>query len=144
MMRDDNIQIEKADAELRLFVAYARSLIRLYEEANEVSMRLNTYGVSSPKILSPEEAKYQKGTKIYSNINLLDLMEQESAAWGEYHRASSYCNRMARSFIGLDDEELMLLYLRYEKGYTFEQIGMIINYSAVHARRLLFKCLEKF
>lgn len=142
-MRDD-VQIEKADAKLRLFVAYARSLIRLYEEANEVSMRLNTYGVSSPKIMSPEEAKYQKGTRIYSTVNLLDLMEQESEAWNAYHDASTYCNRMARSFIGLADDELRLLYLRYEKGYTFEQIGMIINYSTGHVRRLLVKCLEKF
>lgn len=141
-MRDD-IQIEKADAKLRLFVVYARSLIRLYEEAHEYSLQLDTYGVSSPRIMSPEEAKYQKGTRIYSNINLLELMEKESSSWLEYHEASSYCNRMAKQFRYLGDDELRLLYLRYERSCTFEQISMIINYSETHTRRLIEKILMK-
>ncbi len=142
MSRDD-LQIVKADAQLRLFVANARSLESLWEEANEYSMMLDTYGVSSPKILSPEEAKYQKGTRIYSNINLLELMEQESQAWLRYHSASSYCNMMGRTFRELDDDELRLLYLRYERNYTFEQIGFVINYSETHTRRLIERVLMK-
>lgn len=141
-MRDD-MQVEYGDTKLRLFIHYARSLVSLYNEANEYSIQLNTYGVSSPRIMSPEEAKYQKGTRIYSNINLLELMEQESQAWLRYHDASSYCNTMGRQFQTLDDDELRLLYLRYERNCTFEQIGMIINYSETHTRRLIERILMK-
>ncbi len=137
------LQLVEADTRVRMFVQYAWSLPRLYEQAMEYSEMLNTYGVSSPRIMSLEEAKYQKGTRIYSDINLLEAIERETEAWLEYHEASLYCNRMAKKLAKLDNYELNLLYLKYEKFKTLDEISAVIHYSRTQTMRLLDNVLRK-
>ena len=137
------IETQDAETRIKFFVQCARSLPRLYEQAQECSILLNNYGVSSPRIMSLEEAKYQKGTRIYSNINLLEAIEAETEAWVKYHEASLYCGRMGRQFAKLDEFELDLLYYKYECAMTLDQIGALIGYSKSHTKRLIDNVLRK-
>jgi hypothetical protein len=72
-MRRDDESLTEANIDLEYFIRGCRKLARIYEDLIELNVRINNYGVSSPKIMTIEEAKYQKGTKIYTDVPLLEL-----------------------------------------------------------------------
>ena len=142
-MRREDEELMHADRELMDFPYYCQRLVRIYDDLVDINARINNFGVSSPKLMSIEEAKYQKGTKIYSDVPMLELFAEEERLKEEYIWLQSTCSRTRRklSAMYLDDEELAILYYRYERRMTFEQIAYRLNYSDHGIRWKLDKIL---
>lgn len=132
-----------ADRELMDFPYYCQKLVRIYDALKDINARINTFGVSSPKLMTIEEAKYQKGTRIYSDVPLLELFAEEDRLKEEYEWLRQVCSRTRRklSAMFLDTEELTILHYRYECRMTFEQIAYRMNYSDHGIRWKLDKIL---
>lgn len=130
-MRRDDESLTEANIDLEYFIRGCRKLARIYEDLIELNVRINNYGVSSPKIMTIEEAKYQKGTKIYTDVPLLELFADEDELRREYAAVSAVCSRIKHklSKMQLSDADLRLLYYRYEKRYTYEQIAERLCYT---------------
>lgn len=130
MLREDE-EIEQAERELREFVFYIGYIPRLEQDLKELDMRLNTYGVSSPKILSVEEAKYQKGTKIYSDVNLLQIFAEQDEVEQRLRFYRMVISRVCRRLVALEPTEYQtdLLYYRFERRMTYEDIARRVGYS---------------
>ena len=124
-MRREDEELMHADRELMDFPYYCQRLVRVYDELVDINVRINTFGVSSPKLMTIEEAKYQKGTRIYSDVPMLELFAEEERLKDDLKWLQSTCSRTRRklSALYLDDEELAILYYRYERRMTFEQIA---------------------
>ena len=142
-MRREDEELMHADRELMDFPYYCQRLVRVYDELVDINVRINTFGVSSPKLMTIEEAKYQKGTRIYSDVPMLELFAEEERLKDDLKWLQSTCSRTRRklSALYLDDEELAILYYRYERRMTFEQIAYRLNYSAHGIRWKLDKIL---
>ena len=123
--------IAHADRELADFVYNCQELIRLYDQIREIDIQLNNYGISSPKIMSLEEAKYQKGTKIYSDVPLLELIAKQDDLVREYVFLTESCSRVKKKLIRMDlnSNDLMILYYRYERHMICEHIANVLGYS---------------
>ena len=130
-MRREDEAIMQADRELASFPYYCQKLLRAYDDLVDVEKRIDVFGVSSPRIMSTEEAKYQKGTQIYSDLPMLELFTKADELKEEIRLLRGICTRTRRKLIGLDldDEELTILYYRYERNMTYEQIAYRMNYS---------------
>lgn len=142
-MRREDEELMHADRELMDFPYYCQRLVRVYDELVDINVRINTFGVSSPKLMTIEEAKYQKGTRIYSDVPMLELFAEEERLKDDLKWLQSTCSRTRRklSALYLDDEELAILYYRYERRMTFEQIAYRLNYSDHGIRWKLDKIL---
>ena len=142
-MRREDEELMHADRELMDFPYYCQRLVRIYDDLIDINARINNFGVSSPKLMSIEEAKYQKGTKIYSDVPMLELFAEEDKLKAEFEWLRETCSRTRRKLISmyLDDEELSILYYRYERRMTFEQIAFRLNYSDHGIRWKLDKIL---
>ena len=77
MINDDPYRedLQVIDRELRNHYEYKKQLEEVNERIAEIDEQLTSIG--SPRIMSPDEAKYQKGTKIYSDINMLELFQEQ-------------------------------------------------------------------
>ncbi len=130
-MRRDDESLTEANIDLEYFIRGCRKLARIYEDLIELNVRINNYGVSSPKIMTIEEAKYQKGTKIYTDVPLLELFAEEDALKREYKVTSAMCSliKVKLASLQLSDSDLKLLYYRYERNFTYEQIAERMHYS---------------
>ena len=67
--------LQVIDRELRNHYEYKKQLEEVNERIAEIDAQLTSIG--SPRIMSPDEAKYQKGTRIYSDINMLELFQEQ-------------------------------------------------------------------
>lgn len=130
MYRDDE-DIELANCELMTFVFYIRSISRLEQDLHDIDLQLNTFGVSSPKIMSLEEAKYQKGTRIYSDAPLLQIFSEQAEIEDKIRSYKDFISRVCRKLVALklNEHQLDLLYYRYERGMTYDQIADKLGYS---------------
>ena len=102
-----------------------------------------TGGVHSPGIMSPEEAKYQKGTPIYKNkveelIGEIDACEQ-NAKWFQ-----STIDRYNSFMMGLEPVEHDMVFMRYEKGLSYEDIAEQFFLSRETVRKTIRKALMKW
>ena len=68
-------ELQVIDRELGNHYEYKKQLEMVNERIAEIDAQLTSIG--SPRIVSPEEAKYQKGTRIYSDINMLELFQEQ-------------------------------------------------------------------
>ncbi len=141
-MRDEDIK--HADRELADFIWKCNRLVTTWYELKEINARIEVFGVSSPKIRSKEEAKYQRGTQIYSDVPLLELFEEEAELTSEYKKLSDDCNYVRKKLqrMLLTDMEIELLTLRYEHRLTFYQISSRLNYSYTSVYEKLTSLLE--
>lgn len=130
MLRQDE-DIAHADRVLRDFMYYLRRREWLEEKLYELEVQLSTFGVSSPGIMSLEEAKYQRGTRIYSDTNLLEIFAKQDDLEREIQECSTHISRVCKRLAELDlnDHQIRLLYYRYEKNLTYELIADRMNYS---------------
>ena len=130
MLRQDE-DIAHADRVLRDFMYYLRKREWLEEKLYELEIQLRTFGVSSPGIMSLEEAKYQRGTRIYSDTNLLEIFAKQDDIEREIQECSAHISRVCKrlSELDLNDHQIRLLYFRYEKNLTYELIADRMNYS---------------
>lgn len=145
-MKRVNLDIEEATADLNYFVSKARGLDSKYERLAEIGNRLNSFGVSSPKIMSKEEAKYQKGTRIYSDRPLLELMDAEERLSKEIRLDTEVIHSIANNLHDLDLSEFQmnLLHYYFEKRWTYNQIGERFHIAWQTVQRNIVLILEKY
>ena len=141
-MRLDDIQ--NAERELRSFIYYCHKLVWLYERIRALDIELSSFGISSPKIKSKEEAKYQAGTRIYSDMPLLDLISEQDDYKSEYYDLNRRCLKVQKVLVTLSDEEVQLLYLRIERGYTLRQLAKLNFTNRMTISRTLNNIYSKF
>ncbi len=140
-MYKSDIRLEAADMHLRMFVMYCNELEGLYEKACEVSAKLNKMGVQSPSY----DNDFKRTTRELDPASrLMELLYEEEKLWTKYSEKAKFCNEVGDILQNCSDDELNLLYLRYEKRRTFRQIGDETHYSHTQIWRKLDDILEKF
>ena len=74
-------------------------------------------------IRSAKEAKYQRGTAVYSVHPLLELFANQDELIAEYQKESMFCRSIQRKLRELTPGEAEMLYYHYEKKLTLRQMG---------------------
>ena len=116
------------DQELRSLRSSSDELLTTYEKLLEVGMQLNG-AQSSPRIKSEAEAKYKKSDGPAAETNVVDLIVYQEALARKYARLEFQMNRMARFLQTLDQEQIQLLALVYEDGWSIKAAADIMNIS---------------
>lgn len=117
--------IKAIEEELRLYYIYIAQIPHLEEKLFEISCELNSFGIRSPKIRSSEEAKYQRGTVIYSDRNLLELIFSEEQLQKELEYKRAFCIRIKRMLDQLSAEDLELIEFRYKYRYSLRLLAQM-------------------
>lgn len=145
-MKRVNPDIEEAVADLNYFQTKARGLSGKYEKLCELEARLDSFGVSSPTIRSKEEAKYQRGTRIYSDRPLLELLDEEERLSKEIRLDIEVIHAIASNLQALQLNEFQtdLLYYYFEKRWTYNQIGERFHIAWQTVQRNIVLILEKY
>lgn len=127
MIRTD-ADLTIGDAKIKVWIdacyQYGEDAYQLY-----IIEKAETYGVSSPTIRSTEEAKYQRGTQIYSNDRINEKIDRQTALEREMKHLGVDITKYARIFMSLNATEQELLMLYYEQAYTMDQIGYMLGYT---------------
>lgn len=139
-MVNDN-KLKYIDGKLKGIKYSANRVVDIWDRLQEIAIELNG-SVRSPSIRS-EEAKYQRGTRIYKS-NIIELMNEEEMLSRQYEMYETELNDIQRFLEKLTDNEIELLYQRYECGRSFEAIGYILGYDNAYIQRQLKKILLKY
>lgn len=126
--------LQVIDRELRNHYEYRRQLEDVNYRIAEIDAQLTSIG--SPKIMSPEEAKYQKGTRIYSDINMLELFQEQDQLIKQKQDLLYLISRVQAKLNKLDDEELKLIEQRYKYKKTLRELAaeMCSNKDTINAK----------
>lgn len=116
--------LQVIDRELRNHYDYRRQLESVNYRIAEIDAQLQSIG--SPRIMSPEEAKYQKGTRIYSDINMLELFEEQDKLQEQKCDCLYMIKRMDAKLQRLDEEEMKLVELRYNQKKTLRELAVVM------------------
>ena len=114
--------LQVIDRELRNHYEYKKQLEEVNERIAEIDAQLTSIG--SPRIVSSEEAKYQKGTKIYSNLNMLDLFQEQDDLMREKQDLIYLISRVQVKLNLLNDEEIGLIEKRYRNKKTLRELAI--------------------
>ena len=134
----NNDKLKYIDGKLKGIKYSANRAVDIWERLQEIAIELNG-SVKSPSIRSEEEAKYQRGTRIYKS-NIIELMNEEEVLSHQYEMYETELNDI-QHFLA---NEIELLYQRYECGRSFETIGYILGYDNAYIQRQLKKILLKY
>lgn len=127
--------LQVIDRELRNHYEYKRQLEMVNERIAEIDAQLTSIG--SPRIVSPDEAKYQKGTRIYSDINMLELFQEQDQLIKQKQDLLYLISRVQVRLNKLDAEELLLIEQRYKYKKTLRELAQnMYNGKSTMARRL--------
>lgn len=127
--------LQVIDRELRNHYEYRRQLEDVNERIAEIDAQLTSIG--SPRIMSPDEAKYQKGTKIYSDINMLELFQEQDQLIKQKQDLLYLISRVQARLNKLNDEELKLIEQRYKYKKTLRELAQnMYNGKSTMSRRL--------
>ena len=118
---EDRDSIQQVDRELRSYYFYLQKLDRIQEKIYEIDVKLTSVG--SPPIRSLEEAKYQRGTRIYSDVNLLELFEEQDELIKQKQDLIYLVSRMQKRLCRLSDEEMKLIEQRYRFKKTLRELA---------------------
>lgn len=113
--------LQVIDRELRNHYEYKKQLEEVNERIAEIDAQLTSIG--SPRIVSSEEAKYQKGTRIYSDINMLELFQEQDQLIKQKQDLLYLISRVQVKLNKLNDEELKLVEQRYKYKKTLREIA---------------------
>lgn len=113
--------LQVIDRELRNHYEYKRQLEMVNERIAEIDAQLTSIG--SPRIMSPEEAKYQKGTRIYSDINMLDLFQEQDLLIKQKQDLLYLISRVQVKLNKLDEEDMQLIEQRYKYKKTLRELA---------------------
>lgn len=133
--------IQVVDRELRNHYEYRRQLEAVNERIAEIDAQLTSIG--SPRIMSPEEAKYQKGTRIYSDVNMLELFQEQDLLMKEKQDLIYLISRVQVKLNKLDAEELLLIEQRYKYKKTLRELAQNKYSSKSATARQINKVLFK-
>lgn len=139
-MNDDKIKY--IDGKLKGISFSTNRLVEIWDRLQEINRELNG-AVRSPSIRSEEEAKYQRGTRIY-RCSIIELMNEEDILSKQYRMYETELNDIQRFLEKLTDNEIELLYERYECGRSFETIGYILGYDNSVVQRKIKNILRKY
>ena len=127
--------LQVIDRELRNHYEYKKQLETVNERIAEIDAQLTSIG--SPRIMSPEEAKYQKGTRIYSDINMLELFQEQDQLIKQKQDLLYLISRVQARLNKLNDEELKLIEQRYKYKKTLRELAQnMYNGKSTMSRRL--------
>ena len=127
--------LQVVDRELRNHYEYRRQLEDVNYRIAEIDAQLTSIG--SPRIMSTDEAKYQKGTKIYSNLNMLDLFQEQDELIKQKQDLLYLISRVQVKLNKLNDEELKLIEQRYKYKKTLRELAQnMYNGKSTMSRRL--------
>ena len=126
----EDIQI--IDRELRNHYEYRRQLEDVNYRIAEIDAQLTSIG--SPRIMSPDEAKYQKGTRIYSDINMLELFQEQDQLIKQKQDLLYLIGRVQVKLNKLNDEELKLVEQRYKYKKTLRELAVLMHSNKVTVR----------
>lgn len=116
--------LQVIDRELRNHYEYKKQLEEVNERIAEIDAQLTSIG--SPRIMSPDEAKYQKGTKIYTNLNMLDLFQEQDELMKQKQDLLYLISRVQARLNKLNDEELKLIEQRYKYKKTLRELAVMM------------------
>lgn len=116
----ENVRV--IDRELKNHYAYKRKLEEVNYRIAEIDAQLTSIG--SPKIMSTDEAKYQKGTRIYSDINMLELFQEQDELMKQKQDLMYLIDRIQVKLNRLNNEELRLIEQRYKHGKTLRELAI--------------------
>lgn len=153
-MCDKDDELNMIDTELRLYVQYLHDLVRLSEKMADVTALISedTYGVSSPRIKSTEEAKYQNSPKVYTEDAALARMAKkethvESLAALRIETAMKriFCLQIQERICAADlsQKEMKILYLRYFQGLSLRVIAKMMWSNKDNIAKKLSETLKK-
>jgi hypothetical protein len=134
---------EETDTELRLFIRYCRSLPALYDRMRTVEFNYYTCGLKGMPIKSSEEAKYKHSDGIPID-NLPDILQRKDELTGLYRFRDEFCRRIQLKLIDMNDEEIEMLYYRYEQGLTLRMMGKLYCCSKDVMLKRINRILAKF
>ena len=137
MINDDPYRedLQVIDRELRNHYEYKKQLEEVNERIVEIDAQLTSIG--SPRIVSPEEAKYQKGTRIYSDINMLELFQEQDQLIKQKQDLFYLISRVQVKLNKLDEEDIQLIEQRYKYKKTLRELAQnMYNGKSTMSRRL--------
>lgn len=127
--------LQVIDRELRNHYEYRRQLEDVNYRIAEIDAQLTSIG--SPRIMSPEEAKYQKGTKIYSNLNMLDLFQEQDELMKQKQDLLYLISRVQVKLNKLDEADTLLIEQRYKYKKTLRELAQnTYNGKSTMSRKL--------
>lgn len=123
MINDDPYRedLQVIDRELRNHYEYKKQLETVNERIAEIDAQLTSIG--SPKIMSTDEAKYQKGTRIYSDINMLELFQEQDQLIKQKQDLLYLISRVQVKLNKLDEEDMQLIEQRYKYKKTLRELA---------------------
>lgn len=113
--------LQVIDRELRNHYEYKKQLETVNERIAEIDAQLTSIG--SPRIVSPEEAKYQKGTRIYSDINMLELFQEQDQLIKQKQDLLYLISRVQVKLNKLDEVDMQLIEQRYKYKKTLRELA---------------------
>lgn len=113
--------LQVIDRELRNHYEYKKQLEEVNERIAEIDAQLTSIG--SPRIVSPEEAKYQKGTRIYSDINMLELFQEQDQLIKQKQDLLYLISRVQVKLNKLDEVDMQLIEQRYKFKKTLRELA---------------------
>lgn len=127
--------LQVIDRELRNHYEYKKQLEEVNKRIAEIDAQLTSIG--SPRIVSPEEAKYQKGTRIYSDINMLELFQEQDLLIKQKQDLLYLIGRVQVKLNKLDEVNMQLLEQRYKYKKTLRELAQnMYNGKSTMSRRL--------
>jgi hypothetical protein len=127
--------LQVIDRELRNHYEYRRQLETVNERIAEIDAQLTSIG--SPRIMSPDEAKYQKGTRIYSDINMLELFQEQDQLIKQKQDLLYLISRVQVKLNKLDEIDMQLIEQRYKYKKTLRELAQnTYNGKSTMSRKL--------
>ena len=127
--------LQVIDRELRNHYEYKKQLEDVNYRIAEIDAQLTSIG--SPKIMSTDEAKYQKGTRIYSDINMLELFQEQDQLIKQKQDLLYLISRVQVKLNRLDEEDMQLIEQRYKYKKTLRELAQnMYNGKSTMSRRL--------
>lgn len=114
--------LQVIDRELRNHYEYKKQLEDVNYRIAEIDAQLTSIG--SPKIMSTDEAKYQKGTRIYSDINMLELFQEQDQLIKQKQDLLYLISRVQVKLNKLDEEDMQLIEQRYKYKKTLRELAV--------------------
>lgn len=133
--------IQVVDRELRNHYEYKKQLETVNERIAEIDAQLTSIG--SPRIMSPDEAKYQKGTRIYSDINMLELFQEQDQLIKQKQDLLYLISRVQVKLNKLDEEDMRLLEQRYKYKKTLRELAVVMCSNKDSVSKLLESIMRK-
>lgn len=120
---------------------YADRQIRKYQA--QLEQEKITGGVHSPPIMSSDEAKYQKGTRIYKN-KVEQLLGEIAANEAQRDYFQKTLDRYDAFMNRLDPAEKDLIFSKYERQMSYEEIATELFRARESIRREIRNILMKW